>query len=90
MQKDVQSALKLVGKGGNITMWMDATKAFGYRAGRILPANEGVVINVELLDLKTIAPALKPVTGKKPTAKGDKASIAASPRTVKVENAQPL
>jgi hypothetical protein len=90
MQKDVQSALKLVGKGGNITMWMDATKAFGYRAGRLLPANEGVVINVELLDLKTIAPALKPVTGKKPTAKGDKASIVASPRTVKVENAQPL
>ena len=62
MQKDVQDALKLVGKGGSVTVWMNAAKAFGYRAGRIVPVNEGVVVNVELLDLKTIAPTPKPVT----------------------------
>lgn len=62
MQADVQKALKLIGKGGSITVWMDATKALGYRASRILPSNEGVVINVELLDVKTIEPTPQPVT----------------------------
>lgn len=64
MQKDVQDALKLVGKGGSVTVWMNAAKAFGYRAGRIVPVNEGVVVNVELLDLKTIMPTPQPVTNK--------------------------
>lgn len=64
MQKDVQDALKLVGKSGSVTVWMNAAKAFGYRAGRIVPVNEGVVVNVELLDLKTIMPTPQPVTNK--------------------------
>lgn len=62
MQKDVQDALKFVGAGGSVTVWLDAAKAFGFRASRIVPVNEGVVVNVELLDLKTIAPAPMPVT----------------------------
>ena len=62
LQTDVQNALKLVGKGGSVTVWMDAAKALGYRAGRILPTNEAVVINVELLDVKTIQPTPMPVT----------------------------
>ena len=82
MQKDVQEAVKLVGKGGNITMWMDAARAFGFRANRLLPMNEAVVINVELLDFKTIAPAPKPVGMKKPSTKGEKAAIVPAPQTV--------
>jgi hypothetical protein len=64
MQKDVQEALKLVGNGGNITLWMDGVKALGYRASRIMPANEAVAINVELLDVKSVKPTPKPVTNK--------------------------
>lgn len=64
MQKDVQEALKLVGNGGNITLWMDGAKALGYRASRIMPANEAVAINVELLDVKSVKPIPQPVTNK--------------------------
>ena len=64
MQKDVQEALKLVGNGGNITLWMDGAKALGYRASRIMPANEAVAINVELLDVKSVKPTPQPVTNK--------------------------
>ena len=60
LQKDIQNAVKLIGKGGSITVWMDATRAMGYRASRILPMNEGVVINVELLDVKPVVPAVMP------------------------------
>lgn len=62
MQKDVQEALKLVGNGGSITLWMDGVKALGYRASRILPLNEAVAINVELLDVKTVKPTPQPAT----------------------------
>ena len=61
MQKHVQEALKLVGKGGSITIWMDANKAFGPNAGKILPINDAVVINVELVDVETVMPTFKPV-----------------------------
>ena len=71
MQKGVQDAVKLVGKGGEITIWLSADKAFGPRAGRILPINEAVVVNVELVDVKTIKPALKPVGGVVMPQKGD-------------------
>ena len=62
MTKDIQNALKLVGDGGNITIWLDANKAFGFRASRVLPINEGVVVNVELVEVKTIKPTPKPVS----------------------------
>lgn len=62
LQKDIQNAMKLIGKGGSITIWMDAVRALGYRANRILPVNEGVVINIELLDVKTNIPMPTPRT----------------------------
>ena len=62
MQRDVQEAIKLIGKGGSVTMWLDASRAFGYRASRILPSNEGVVVNVELLDVKSVKPTITPRT----------------------------
>lgn len=71
MMKHVQDALKLVGKGGDITIWLDADKAFGPAAARILPINEAVVVNVELVDVKTIKPTPKPVGGVVMPAKGD-------------------
>ena len=61
MQKHVQDALKLIGKGGEITLWLNANKAFGPTATKILPINEAVVVNVELVDVKTIKPTPKPV-----------------------------
>lgn len=62
MQADIQNALKLIGNGGSITIWMDAAKALGYRASRVLPINEAVVVNVDLLNVKTIEPAPQPAT----------------------------
>ncbi len=62
MQKDIQDAIKLIGKGGSVTLWMDASRALGYRATRVLPANEGVVVNVELLDVKRVKPVITPRT----------------------------
>jgi hypothetical protein len=62
MQVDVQNALKLIGNEGSITIWMNAAKALGYRANRMLPMNEAVVVNVELLDVKTVKPTPQPVT----------------------------
>ncbi len=62
MTKDVQNALKLVGDGGDITVWLDANKAFGMRAARILPVNDAAVVNVELVEVKTIKPTPRPVT----------------------------
>ena len=54
MQKDVQEALKLIGNGGSITIWMDAQKALGFRARQLLPVNEAVVVDVELVDVKNM------------------------------------
>jgi hypothetical protein len=62
MQKDIQDAVKLIGKGGSVTLWMDASRALGYRAGRVVPINEGVVVNVELLDTKAVKPMIMPRT----------------------------
>ena len=61
MQKDVQNALRLLGDGGSMTVWLDANRALGFMAARILPLNEAVVINVELVELKTIKPTPRPV-----------------------------
>ncbi len=61
MQKHVQEALKLIGKGGSITIWLDANKAFGPSAGKILPLNDAAVVNVELVDVETVMPVFKPV-----------------------------
>ncbi|MBR5200317.1 MAG: hypothetical protein IKW31_01020 [Alistipes sp.] len=54
MQKDVQEALKLIGNGGSITIWMDAQKALGFRARQLLPVNEAVVVDVELIEVKNM------------------------------------
>ena len=61
MQQSVQDVVKLVGKGGDVTIWLTANKALGSSAVRILPINEAVVVNVELVDVETVKPALKPV-----------------------------
>lgn len=61
LMKDVQQALKNIGEGGDITIWLAADKAFGFRASRILPINEGVVVNVELVELKTVKPTPIPM-----------------------------
>ena len=70
MQKHVQDALKLIGEGGDITIWMDAHKALGSRAMQLLPLNEAVVVNVTLVDVETILPKLKPVGNMVVPAKG--------------------
>ena len=54
MQKDVQTALKLIGDSGSITIWMDAKQALGFRATRLLPVNEAVVVDVELIEVKNM------------------------------------
>lgn len=64
MQPGVQEVLKLIGEGGAVTMWMGADKAFGHRASRILPLNEGVVVYVELLSVETILPKPQPISGR--------------------------
>lgn len=61
MQQSVQDVVKLVGKGGDVTIWLTANKALGSSAVRILPINEAVVVNVELVDVETVKPTLKPV-----------------------------
>lgn len=61
MQKDVQNALRLLGDGGSMTLWLDANRALGFTATRLLPLNEAVVINIELVELKTIKPTPRPV-----------------------------
>lgn len=61
MSKDVQEALKHIGDGGEVTVWLDANRAMGFRATQVLPINEAVVVNVELVSVKTIKPTPKPV-----------------------------
>lgn len=53
---DIQEALKLIGEGGSITIWGNGASAFGFRAGQIVPANEAVVVNIELVDVITVDP----------------------------------
>lgn len=63
MQPDIQSAIKLIGEGGQITIWTEGVRGFGYRAQRMLPPNEGIVINIELLEVKDIpVPESKPAS----------------------------
>ncbi len=53
---NIQEAMKLVGVGGSITIWGDGTAILGYRAMQALPANEAVVVNIELVDVTTVDP----------------------------------
>lgn len=63
MQPDIQSAIKLIGEGGQITIWTDGIRGLGYRAQRLLPPNEGIVINIELIKVKDIpVPESMPAT----------------------------
>lgn len=56
MTANVQEAMKLIGAGGSITIWGDGSALFGYRAMQALPANEAVVVNIELVDVTTVDP----------------------------------
>jgi hypothetical protein len=60
MQADVREVLKHFGAGSNITMWMPATSALHPMAARNLAPNEAVVVNVELVGVKTIEPKVMP------------------------------
>ena len=45
--------MKLVGKGGKITLWIPAELAYGERgAGRDIGANEALEFSVEVVDVK--------------------------------------
>ena len=45
--------MKLVGKGGKITLWIPAELAYGKRgAGRDIGANEALEFSVEVVDVK--------------------------------------
>lgn len=53
---NIQETMKLIGTGGSITIWGDGLSLFGYRAMQLLPANEAVVVNIELVDVTTVDP----------------------------------
>ena len=54
--------MKLVGKGGKITLWIPAELAYGERgAGRDIGANEALEFSVEVVDVK---PYVEPRSGR--------------------------
>lgn len=45
--------MKLVGEGGSITLWIPSNLAYGPEgAGRMIGANEALVFNVEIVEVK--------------------------------------
>ena len=46
--KGLQYAVQNVGEGGNITVWMPASLAFGERGNRAVQGNDAVVMNISL------------------------------------------
>ncbi len=57
--------MKLVGKGGKITIWMPASMAYGSRGNRMVLPNEAIVMTIELLDIKhNDTPKEVPMPGK--------------------------
>ena len=46
--KGMQYAVQNVGEGGEITVWMPASLAFGQRGNRIVQGNDAVVMNIAL------------------------------------------
>lgn len=54
--------MKLVGKGGKITLWLPAELAYGERgAGRDIGPNQAIKFEVELIDVKPFAAAAEEV-----------------------------
>lgn len=58
MSADVQELLKHIGEGGSITIWGSGAEILGYynRTIQQIPANEAVVVNIELVDVVTVDP----------------------------------
>jgi FKBP-type peptidyl-prolyl cis-trans isomerase FkpA len=51
--RGAQEALRLIGVGGEITIWMPANLAYGEDGNRFIGPNEALQMNIELLDVKT-------------------------------------
>ena len=69
MLNGAKHALQLIGEGGNITVWLPASLGYGARGNRVAHANEALVFNITLCDVKhsnsqTLSPA--DLTPKKP------------------------
>lgn len=66
-----QYALKNVGKGGEITIWMPAALAYGERGNRVVGPNDGIVMHIKLHDVVTVdpeaIPAVAPMKPERPT-----------------------
>ena len=45
-------AMKLIGVGGDITVWIPAELAYGARGNRVVLPNEAIVMHIELKDVK--------------------------------------
>ena len=56
--KGAMEAMKLVGAGGAITVWMPASLAYGERGNRAVLPNEAVVMHIEIKDVKPAPEAL--------------------------------
>ncbi len=56
-------ALKLVGKGGEITMWLPSELAYGERGNRNTQPNEAIVMTIKVLDVKPYDPSYLPQAG---------------------------
>ena len=60
--------MKLIGKGGKITLWIPSELAYGERgAGQLIGPNSALRFDVELLDVIPAAPAA-PVAEETPAA----------------------
>ena len=53
-------AVKMVGKGGEITLWMPASLAYGERGNRNTLPNEAVVMTIKVVDVKPYDETLLP------------------------------
>ena len=54
--KGAQYAMKNVSEGGEITIWMPASLAYGERGNRVVGPNDGVVMRVKLKSVTAVTP----------------------------------
>jgi FKBP-type peptidyl-prolyl cis-trans isomerase FkpA len=83
--RGAQEALRLIGVGGEITIWMPAALAYGEKGNRSVQPNEAVVMNIKLYDVKegTVTNNIL-----KPTAGNAKISTIPASSAKKVDNVQ--
>lgn len=57
VMKGMKEAMSLVSVGGEITVWLPSTLAYGDRGNRAVGPNDGVVLRVKLKDVVYVEPA---------------------------------